>query len=384
MELLFREDQNHYHGPANYNHNPFEYYEISSRKDIGIVRRELNKWFLNYPIEHRKELKNSFKKHFDDSFYELFLHQLFLQLGFQVEIHPSIKNSRKKPDFLISKDNLEIYVEAKVVTGKSKEEEAIERKTNEVLDNLNKIKSKEFFLHISRLEFNSIKQPRIKEIVQLVEEQLKLNNPDKIEKILKEYGLPNLPSIKINNQDIDLVIGLIPKSKTSRNDYKRPIGILPGKSFWGGGEQKLREAIEMKAKRYGEIEKPFIVCVNSLDIKTTDKLDVDYAIWGAKGLSENKPFQNIEEKLDQFSDSIFVKNGIPRLKHLNGILINQVYPSSVPNSKYYLYENPFTEDKFDINNLGLDFNSSKSNFKNDVIGNNLDRIFNLSKDWLNA
>ena len=384
MELLFREDQNQYHGPASYNHNPFEYYEISARKDIEVVRKELNRWFSNYPIEHRKELKNSFKKHFYDSFYELFLHQLFLQLGFQIEIHPSIKNSNKRPDFLISKNDLEIYIEAKVVTGKSKEEEANERKKNEVLDNLNKIKSKEFFLHISKFEFNSNKQPRIKEIVQFVEEQLKNVNADEVEEILKSSGLAQLPSIQISNNDIDLVLGLIPKKKSARNDYKRPIGILPSESFWGGGEQKLREAIELKAKRYGRIDKPFIVCINSLDKKTTDKLDIDSAIWGAKGISKNKTFKSFDEKLNQFSDSIFVKNKTPRLTYLNGILINQVYPTSVPNSKYYLYENPFSGDGFKLEKLGLEFNSSKTDFRNDVIGSDLNQIFDLSQEWLNV
>lgn len=382
LEQLFREDQNKFLGPAKYNENPFEYFERSARKDIEIIRKKLNEWFYIYPSEHQKELKNSFKKHFDDSFYELFLHQLFLQLGFQVEIHPTIEKTNKKPDFLIKKDDLVIYIEAKVVTGKSKKEEALERKTNEILDHLNKIKSNNFFLHISQLDLKSIKQPGTKEIIQLVQKQLENADPDSIEKILTNSGLANLPTIKINNDDIELKIGLIPKKKSARGKNTRPIGILPSKAFWGGGEEKLRQAIDFKAKRYGKIEKPFIICINTHDIKTSDKIDVDIAIWGAKGLSNNKVFLNIEEKLEHFSDSIFVKNKKPRLKHLNGILITQVYPSSIPNAKYYFYENPFSEDDFEMGELGLDFNSAKKSFKNDVVGDNFDQIFGIGKNWL--
>ena len=48
----------------------------------------------------------------------------------------------------------------------------------------------------------------------------------------------------------------------------RLIGIYPGDSFWGGGEDSLRDSISSKAKRYCQSDKPFIVCIDSLDIKT--------------------------------------------------------------------------------------------------------------------
>ena len=103
MELLFNKTLDDIQGPASHNHNAFEYYEKSNRKDIQIIRELLNQWFSNYPKEHQKELKSSFKNHFDDSFYELFLHQLFIEVGYNIEIHPKLNNSHKRPDFLIKK-----------------------------------------------------------------------------------------------------------------------------------------------------------------------------------------------------------------------------------------------------------------------------------------
>lgn len=103
---------------------------------MSKVRDTLERWFYNYPEEEKKELKSRFKKDFDSSFYELFLHELFCKLGYDITIHPDLPSSPKKTDFLIAKDNLELYIEAKVVKGKTMEQEAFERKRNELYDNL--------------------------------------------------------------------------------------------------------------------------------------------------------------------------------------------------------------------------------------------------------
>jgi hypothetical protein len=59
------------------------------------------------------------------TFYELFLFSLFDALGFKWD-SSNTPNSRK-PDFLIVKDNLEIYVEAKIAKDKTTQEEAFEK-----------------------------------------------------------------------------------------------------------------------------------------------------------------------------------------------------------------------------------------------------------------
>ena len=129
--------------PAKHNDNTYEYYNISARTDISKVRDILEKWFYNYPEEEKKELKSRFKK----------------DLGYNIIIHPDLPSSPKKPDFLISKNDLEIYIEAKIVKSKTMEQEAFERKRNELYDNLNKLNTKDFLLNIEHLCFLSQKQP---------------------------------------------------------------------------------------------------------------------------------------------------------------------------------------------------------------------------------
>ena len=73
---------------------------------------------------------------------------------------------------------------------------------------------------------------------------------------VKTKGFESLPIIVIENEDILLKIKPIPVVKSAREKKKRPIGMYPIESFWGGGEESLKESISMKAKRYGQLDKP--------------------------------------------------------------------------------------------------------------------------------
>lgn len=257
MELLFENIENGIKGSANYNDNPFNYYEKSSRKEIKIIRDLLNQWFSNYPTEHQRELKSSFKNHFDDSFYELFLHQLFLELDYKVEVHPKINNSDKRPDFLITKADQEIYVEAKVTSGKSNEEKAFERMRDEFYDNLNKIKTSKFYIQIDSLEFKTGNQPSTIKLIKLIDEELHRYDPETLTQDVEKNGFDRLPCFHFSNKDVELDLKFLPKKKSARNEFQRPIGMFPTSFYWGGGEENLREAIELKAKKY-ELRKTII------------------------------------------------------------------------------------------------------------------------------
>ncbi|HLW33809.1 MAG TPA: hypothetical protein VKX40_16225 [Aequorivita sp.] len=106
-------------GPADNNENSFNYYHKSTRKDILIIRETIESWFLSFPDSEKIELKNRFDKDMDSAFFELFLYQMFKKLGFLITIHPELEDSNKRPDFLIEKDGVQSYVEAKVCYDKS-------------------------------------------------------------------------------------------------------------------------------------------------------------------------------------------------------------------------------------------------------------------------
>lgn len=367
---------------AKHNDNTYEYYNNSARTDMSKVRDTLERWFHNYPEEEKKELKNRFKKDFDSSFYELFLHELFCKLGYDITIHPDLPSSPKKPDFLISKDNLELYIEAKVVKGKTMEQEAFERKRNELYDNLNKLNTKDFFLNIEDVCFLTQKQPGTKEMIKCIEEELKKIDPDILREELEKNGIQNLPKIEYKNRDVHIIVSRIPVSPSTREEKIRPIGIYPAEAFWGGGEESLKESIEKKAKRYGKLDKPFIVCLNSLDIRTSGKIDVDNAIWGTVAFSWSTNPESKDEKWIRQLDGVFCDKKGVRLKNLTGVFVSKVCPHNIPVANYWLYEHPFSENKMDFDKIGLKFNYISEGKIIDNTGDNIGDILEIPKDWL--
>jgi hypothetical protein len=372
-------------GPSDNNEKSFNYYHKSNRKDILIIRETIENWFLSYPASEKIELKNRFKKDMDSAFYELFLYEMFKKLGFLITIHPELENSNKKPDFLIEKDGIQCYVEAKVCYDKSQEEMAFDRRKNQFFDNLSKVKIKGFLLRIAELEFKTNKQPSVKELIPKIEERVENLDPRILTLEMEKLGFDGCPNIDFENQDFKITIQPIPLIESKRNKIsKNPIGMFPIETFWGGGKEALRDSILKKAKRYGKFKIPYLICVNALGHKTTDKIDVENAVWGSLKYTFSD-YKNIENgTMSRESDGIFFNSGKKKLTNVSGVFVSKVFPSNVPNAKYWIYENPFADNKLNFEKINLIYNYIDGKERIGVTGENLDEVFDISKQWLDG
>lgn len=83
------------------------------------VRHLLESFFSRYPIEHSESLKRDFSARLPGRHYaawwELYLHELFLRLGYEITIHPALNGTERRPDFGLRRDGSELLVEASVV-----------------------------------------------------------------------------------------------------------------------------------------------------------------------------------------------------------------------------------------------------------------------------
>lgn len=365
------------------NENPYDFYNRSSRYQFVIVRELLNKWFSEYPDDEKNDLKNRFKKTFDSAFYELFLYQLFVNLGFQVQIHPKLLNSKKRPDFLIIKDNLEIYVEAKIDYDKSSNLIALERKISQFYDDLNKLKVKGFYFAISDLVLKNNSQPSAKKIIKFIEKEIEKLNPELIKQLLQENDFDQMFCFHFDDENLTIKITPFPVDKPLKDKFiENPIGMFPFKSITDSGEQSMENSIKKKAKRYGKLDKPFIVCLNAINEKFPRSADFERVIWGVEALiSLNKP-ETKSFNWTRKDDSIFFNNEKTTLENLSGVLITRVYPNSIPNSEYYLFKHPYSSNILDFNRLGLKYSYEKEDIIHRNIGDDFDKIFNIDKNWL--
>ncbi|MGS2763760.1 hypothetical protein [Sinomicrobium sp. M5D2P9] len=384
MMVLFDDTTERIDGPADNNENTYNYFHKSSRRDIGIIRNQLEKWFGQYPDVEKKELKGRFKKDWESAFYELFLYNLFRKLGYEIKIHPKVEGTNKRPDFLISGKDHKIYVEAKVCYDQSEAERAYERKRNQFYDQLNKVRIRGFYLRIVELNFISNKQPKVKELITKIEGSIASYDPGSITGQLMEYGLGACPEITYGNEDFNIIIQPIPVDKPKRQKIiERPIGMFPFETFIGGGEKSLRESILKKAKRYGKFDLPYLICINALGKKTSKGDDMENVIWGTLQYTYSTDPRNRNGRMTRKNDGIFFNGGEKRLRHLSGVLVTKVFSSNIPNASYWFYKNPFANNPLNVDPLDQGYNYV--NNENQIIsaeGTNLDELLDISKAWL--
>ena len=116
-------------------------------QDTSYIRRKCESWFEHIPWQKNEPTYEIASGSSDDSqhdgaFFELFLHELLLRLGCEVEIPTNVGGLT--PDFRVSQKGISIYVEATAVGPKSN---PFYRSRNEqdVIDKLNTLSSLYFF-----------------------------------------------------------------------------------------------------------------------------------------------------------------------------------------------------------------------------------------------
>lgn len=383
MTGLFDEKKRVDLDPSHHNENPFDYYDRSARKDISNVRQLLNEWFLGYPVSEQGELKSRFKKTFSSAFYELFIYHLFKHQGFEIDIHPKIPNSNKRPDFLLKKGSIEFYLEAKEARDKSENDEALEKRNNQVYDSLNKIKSPNFFLKIDELILKSSKQPSTKKAIEKIETEIANFDPDVLTEQLSKFGLEKSAKIEYESDDLKLVVSLIPKIESARNlDTASPIGLYPIKTFWGGSGDSIKDSIIKKSKRYGLLDKPYFICINAIGIKGEGDYDVESALWGSLAYTWSTDPNKRNERIERQRDGIFLDKTGPRCKNVSGVLVTKVMESNLHVARHWFALHPFTDVPFDFSVFDLTHNFVSDGQVKTETKQTIGEILKITSTWL--
>lgn len=375
MTVLFDEKTRVDLDPSHHNENTFSYYDRSARKDVSNVRQLLNEWFLSYPVSEQYELKSRFKKTFSSAFYELFIYQLFKHQGFEIEIHPKIPNTDKRPDFLLKKGSIEFYLEAKEARDKSKSEEALENKTNHVYESLDKIKSPNFLFLIDELILKSLKQPETWKAVEKIKTEIANYDPDELREQLIE--------IEYENDDLKLIVSLIPKIPSARNlDGGRSIGMYPCEVFWGGSEDSIKKSFTKKSKRYGILEKPYFICINAIGIRGNGDFDVENAIWGSVAYTWSTDPNNKNERWERQPDGVFLNKKGPICKNVTGVLVTNVMEFNIHIAQHWFALHPFTDVSLDFNIFDLTHNYVSNQQIQKESKKTIGEVLKINSTWL--
>ena len=364
------------------NENTYDYFNNSNKKKIIQARNLLNFLFDCYPEEEKKELKARFKKDFDSSFYELFLYSFFLKLKCDLKIHPDLNKKLKKPDFLVSASKQKFYAEAKVCYDLSNDERKFEKLKNQFYDELNKLCLKNFHLGIEEIEFKTKKQPSTRALKNEIVKYINKLNLEEIDMLIAQVGHEGIQKLKYEDKDIYLTIRALPIDKSLRDkEVKRPIGMYPFESFWGGGEEFLKTSLIKKSKHYGKLNKPLILCLNTLGIRFYEGHDIEKVLFGISRYGYQNDKSLFKDNLFKSLDGLFFNESYSMLKNVSAVLITKIYPFNVPFSDYSIYINPNSTHKINFAELGLNHNFLVDGEMRYMKGISLDDIFKNEKKY---
>jgi hypothetical protein len=360
--VLFDEKERSDLKPANHLDNTYDYYDRCALKEISEKRKILNQWFNNSPESEKSELKARFKKSFSPAFFELFLHELFRKQGFSLEPHPELPNSTKRPDFLVTRDGFEFYLEAKEVKDKSERELGVDNRISAFYDSLNRTNSPNFFFAIDHFVFKNSLQPKLKDCIRFIESELQKYDPDEITKQYELNGLDNRPIIEYDNKDLSLVISLIPKNKDARglNDV-RPIGIYGTESTWGGPEDAIKRSVAKKAGRYGTLDKPYLICINSTSERGTHEFDTLNSLFGKSQFSFSTDPNNRNERQTRSLDGVFQNEYGPQYTRVSAIFITSINQSNYHVADHWLVKHPFASNDLNMTKFELSYIEVENN-----------------------
>jgi hypothetical protein len=110
------------------------------RPELAAPREVLNAWFERWPTDGREELRarltSKSPANFDSAFWELYLHEIHLRLGFEIAREPEVPGRRTRPDFLMERADGAFYLEATVV-GQPASVVAMRRREEHVIEQIN-------------------------------------------------------------------------------------------------------------------------------------------------------------------------------------------------------------------------------------------------------
>lgn len=351
MIKLFEDKERTNLNYANHQHDKYEFYNNSAMEEFTLIRDRLNKWFSRYPDSGKWQLKRDFQSQFDSAFFELFIHELFFQQGFTLTSHPTIPNSNKNPDFLAKKGNIEIYLEAKISTDESKEETLLKNKHNAIYDVIEKIDCPDYWVSIREITFLSNKQAKLSKMKSFLETEIKSNGAKYAGSKNDNYYEKREKYITYQDDDIIVAVSIFPASIKKT----RTIGTSLGGSFMGGSDGSIKSAIKDKGYKYGELDKPFIICINALSVKGLSTEDVYNTFFGSQRKILFEHINNVNQNFSTSSNGIFDSSSLYKYQNVSGFFITRVFPSNIEVANHWLVKHPFSTNMFDFENLNLTY-----------------------------
>ena len=281
--MLFDDISRQDKSPRGYSEPLYDYLNRSARPSSEQIRSLLDEWYSHFPSDHKNELQRRFCSSDDlshqSAFFELYMHELLLQSGFKLEVHPDIKGKSTHPEFLAYLNNKPMfYLECTLAVGPKKEVSA-EKRENIVYDTIDKLASPNFFIEV-KVEGTPNTPPPGEKWRRFLDKKLAELDPDEFASNFETGELDSLPSWSRNHDGWNVTFRAIPKSPEARGKLGiRPIGIKWFDVIECKDHENIRNALKEKAGKYGKLKIPYIIAINSISY-FCDDISIANAFFG--------------------------------------------------------------------------------------------------------
>lgn len=321
----------------------FQFYNRSSRVEIGRVRSLLETLASHYPKEEISDLKSRIRsgddRHFKSATFELFLHEALLQCGCKLTPHPDLPSGKAtKPDFLVkTPDGSEFYLEAVLASEDNDVDEGGEARKGIVLDMLNKSPHPHFWVEIIDEGYPAT-QPSGKKLKNLIHHWLDSLDPDEIQKQIDSEGFDSIEQFDWSHESWKVQFRPIPLRPERRGKSE---SLITNGSIVGGiidAWRPIRKAVKSKGQKYGNLQKPLLVAVN-LNSFHLDRIDEVQALYG----QEQIVFKSGRHMETRIPNGAWYGKGGPQYRRVSGVWIfNDIHPTSISTRRQTIYFNPWT------------------------------------------
>lgn len=333
MELLFDSYDRTMVGPSNYQTPTYEFLNQTAESRFSKIRDTLESWYGCFPVSGRTEFLGRFRsndnRHFLGALLELFTHRLFSVLGFQVT------RTDGACDFLASSNEREFLIEC-TLSGDPLANEMADQHVNLICDKLDVLKSR-FFINLLVSKIGS-QSPADGKLVRWLDKKInEITNHQIKNEFFEEDTAVNW---MFNTNGWQIEISLISKNKATEDSKSMGI-IVNGPAQFISSERFLFNALHDKRQaRYGEMVKPYVIVVNSLD-PTIDETSIIQTLFDTNSNAEYGFFGNSNNKKNTSVSGVLVLKGLYAMSIANPTIAYWLnpwakYPLELPFDTQYL------------------------------------------------
>lgn len=387
ISMLFQNFIRTNHDIIQANESEFDFLDRCAWPKAQHMRSLLEQCLNNYPVIEQPEiiarLKSGDPRQFTSTTFELLLHQYLIDQNFTLSPHPELANdSAKRPDFLVTcPDGNQFYLEAICTSesdGKNDSTEALKEST---LNYLNSKPHPNFFLSIS-CSGDPLTQPSGKKLYSKIKPWLDSLDPDIVLAESEKNGYSAFPQITWVHEEWEVTIDAIPLKSEYRGTHEQLIGIRSYGASWINGWIPIRDAIQKKTNRYGQLDLPLIVAVNFNSFRL-NQIDELQALFGEEKISFN--FKNLDNyHYSRVPNGAWIGPSGPKGRRCSGAwLFGNLSIYSLTNVGHTLYINPWSNFPLPSSALIMPNAKKDGNQIKLIEGKSFRDVFNLSKNWPN-